>query len=145
MMSGPQLVILLGLWSMADAGKVLLYPYGHCFTSHLFDIESIGRILVNAGHDVHMIVNTRYFEYAHIATAATNQSSQTEPDTRTSYDSLQDNRTTPDNFQLHIFDAPTGFKPICEYDTIDFMLYTPMNVRFKSFIETGMSFTQIHP
>ncbi len=87
-----------------------------------------------------MIVNTRYFEYAHVATPATNQSGRVEPDLQVDHFTQQlNNKTTADNIKLHIFDAPTGFKPICEYDTIDFMLYTPLNVRFRSFIETGKS------
>ena len=122
--------------SMLEAGKVLLYPYGHCFNSHLLNMETLGRILRDTGHEVHMLVNSKYFQYAHVV----NGSMPYEH-----YDDLRFNQKiirSKDNFELHIFDTPKNFTPICEYDTIDFMLYTPLQDRFNSFIDTSMRFCE---
>ena len=129
------LMLGLVLLTVSEAGKVLLYPYGHCFNSHLLNMETLGRIFGDSGHDVHMLVNSKYFEYAHVV----NDSSPYD------YDDLRFNERkikSKDNFELHIFDTPRNFTPICEYDTIDFMLYTPLQERFNSFIDTSMRFCE---
>ena len=129
------LMLGLVLLTVSEAGKVLLYPYGHCFNSHLLNMETLGRIIRDSGHEVHMLVNSKYFEYAHVV----NDSSPYD------YDDLRFNERkikSKDNFELHIFDTPRNFTPICEYDTIDFMLYTPLQERFNSFIDTSMRFCE---
>ena len=129
------LLLLLICVKALHAGKVLLYPYGHCFNSHLLNMETLGRILRDSGHDVHMLVNSKYFEYAHVVNEST----------RHDHDSIQFSEGTirsKDNFDLHVFDTPRNFTPICEYDTIDFMLYTPLQERFNSFIDTSMRFCE---
>lgn len=117
-----------------DAGKVLLYPYGHCFNSHLLNMETLGGILQDSGHDIHMLVNTKYSEYAHVVNGS-------QPQVELKSNSAS-GRLNKDNFVLHVSKAPANFKPICEYDTIDFMLYTPLRQRFNSFIDTAKRFCE---
>ncbi len=124
---------LLGLFFLAiicfpgvPAANILLFPFGHCFNSHLISFERLADILLENGHRVSMIINSRYGTYQPFKRQVQN-------------DTLGTRRN---NLNLIIFEAPNDFKPICEYDTIDFMLYTPINYRFSSFIQTSSRYCE---
>lgn len=69
-LSGPLLSLLFLLLLLcpqqsADAGRVLIYPFGHCLNSHLLNAERLGEILLRGGHQVDMLVSTAYRRYEH--------------------------------------------------------------------------------
>jgi UDP:flavonoid glycosyltransferase YjiC (YdhE family) len=121
-------VCLLALTSIAlmpgftHGAKILLYPFGHCFNSHLLNFERMGQILEDDGHDVTMIINSNYYDFIPAGAEAKNVTAG------------GGDRTG--GMDLIVFEAPANFTPICEYDTIDWMLNTPISLRFNGFIET---------
>ena len=45
---------------MVEPAKILLYPFGHCMNSHLLNFEKLAGLLVTGGHDVTLLIPTRY-------------------------------------------------------------------------------------
>ena len=102
----------------SDGGKVLVYPYGHCLNSHLLNAEKLARIISESGHEVFMLVSTSYDRYAHRTGGGGGE-----------------NLTS--GASLIQFASPPHYKPVCEYDTMDFMLYAPIRDRFRGLIQTA--------
>ena len=53
------------LFVTTQGGKVLLYPFGHCLNSHLLNFEKMAVTLEEGGHEVEMLINSNYQDYAH--------------------------------------------------------------------------------
>lgn len=107
-------ILLLSSFYAVAPTKILLYPYGHCMNSHLLVVERLGAILYEKDHDMHMLINSRYKEFR--------PSEKEEP-----------------VFPLTLveFQAPGNYSTVCDYDTIDYSLYSPVQERFNFFIETA--------
>jgi len=102
-------------WRQSEGGKVLVYPYGHCLNSHLLNAEKLARIISRSGHNVSMLVSTAYNGYDHRSGSQDDASS----------------------ISLIQFRSPDNYKPVCEYDTMDFMLSSPIRDRFHTLIQTA--------
>ena len=112
-------VALVFLTGQSQAGKILIYPYGHCLNSHLLNAETLTRILLGRGHSVSMLISEMYNDFDH---------HRYQP------------RPRHQNLTMLQFPAPSDYKPICEYDTVDFMMYSPLQERFDAFIETSVKY-----
>ena len=139
------LVSLLLLTSVccpsASAAKVLVYPFAHCLNSHLLVAEKVATLLADRGHDVTMLVSTDYQRLDHIVHAhapardddvirVTSKPSTSSPFASTNWKHLQ----------LLTFAAPQNYTPICSFDSVDFMLYSPLQTRFNACVQTFLQY-----
>ena len=125
-----QLAVLLfvSFLHKTESANVLIYPFAHCLNSHLLNAEKVASILAHKGHDVTMLVSTDYHRLEHVAKGAS-ELSQRAGDV-----------TTGGSVRLLEFEAPANYTPICEFDTVDFMLYSPFQVRFNTCVQTFLQY-----
>ena len=105
--------LVIAVATVVEGGNVLVYPFGHCLNSHLLNAEKLIGILGSRGHNMSMLVSTAYDGYAHRVGGYTGS-----------------------GVTLLQFQAPANYKPICEYDTMEFMMYSPIRERFSAMIQT---------
>lgn len=123
------LLTLLPLWAHGNAdsaqqracqrseSRILIYPFGHCLNSHLLNAERLAKIVSDGGHRVDFLVSSayRYFD---------------------------NRRNTEDQSEVHLveFQAPSNYVSICEYDSIDYILYASLHQRFAAFFDTSVKY-----
>lgn len=56
----PLLLLLMAALSSVEGAKILLFPYGHCLNSHMYNMEKIAAILLKNGHEVTMLIHNNY-------------------------------------------------------------------------------------
>ena len=83
-------------------------------------MERLGNILVQKGHSVSMLINSNYGKFRPRA--------HEEP-------------IPP--LDLVVFTAPQGYTPVCEFDTIEYSLFSPIKERFNIFIETAAKYCEM--
>ena len=98
--------------------RILIYPYGHCLNSHLLNAERLAEILLEDGHDISFLTSDVY----------------------TSYDHLTEGPLKSPHFHLVQFEAPKDHVPICDYDTVDYVINVPLKIRFHAFIQTAVRY-----
>lgn len=109
------LLVFAVIIAAVRAGNILLYPYGHCLNSHLLNGEKLANMLQEHGHQVDMVISRMYNKFEH-------------------------HRLLNDSVNMLQFDEPQNYTPICSYDTVDFMMYSPIRKRFDAFVETAVKY-----
>ena len=122
---------------MANGLNVLMYPYGHCLNSHLLNVEKMGKVLARYGHQVSIIVSDRYSTFGHVNNRRTSDASGCPATEQKRHQSIHG---TGGQVEMIMFQAPGNFTPICEYDTVEFIVDTPVSIRFRTFIETSVRY-----
>lgn len=108
--------------------RILIYPFGHCLNSHLLNAERLAKIVADSGHHIDLLVSSsyRHFDNRHC------------PDNQAQPRQCQAQRQG----EVHLveFQTPANYVPVCDYDTLDFMLYASLNQRFTAFFETSVRY-----
>lgn len=106
--------------------RILIYPFGHCLNSHLLNAERLAKILTVAGHGVDVLISSHY-----------NQMDNRHCSNDNEFPEEEEEEGRP---RLITFDPPLNFIPVCDYDTVDFMLYASLSQRFEAFYGTSLSY-----
>lgn len=109
--------------------RILIYPFGHCLNSHLLNAERLAKILTVAGHGVDVLISSHYDQM--------DNKHCSKDDDEFPEDEKEAEARRP---RLVTFDPPLNFTPVCDYDTVDFMLYATLSERFGAFYGTSLSY-----
>lgn len=109
--------------------RILIYPFGHCLNSHLLNAERLAKILAVAGHGVDVLISSHYDQM--------DNKHCSNDDDEFPEDEKHEEERRP---RLVTFDPPVSFTPVCDYDTVDFMLYATLSERFGAFYGTSLSY-----
>ncbi len=125
-------VCLSVIMRATDGARVLVYPFGQCLNSHLLNAEKLSELLLAQGHQVSMVVSSAYHSFDH---RQQKHCVAMVTDNHTDSHCLQ-----PDLIQ---FPAPVDYKPVCHYDNMDFMLFSPIKQRFQALTTTFVDYCDI--
>ena len=152
------ITVVLVMTSPSDEARILVYPFGPCLNSHLLNAEKLAEILADAGHETDLLVRTAYSNYDHHVASKSLPPSPSTFEERLDKDSaIYSNNESdstayrhqhqPDRQQrrnqvkkspnLVQFAGPENHRPVCDYDTVDFMLYAPIGDLFTAMLDTG--------
>ena len=95
----------------AASANILLYPFSLCTNSHLFNFEKMAALLASSGHEVTMLVSDKYSR-SPVA------------------------RATKDQVQLLVYNTTEAAAPICEFETLDEFLQTPIMHIIQTFFSS---------
>ena len=121
--------MIMGLCAKTDGAKVLIYPFGHCLNSHLLNAEKLASILASRGHEITVLVSRDYQMLDHVTYDYVNTTGF-----------LETFSSSGQNIKLLQFKGPKNYEPICNFDTVEFMLYSPIRDRFHKCVETFVKY-----
>lgn len=98
----------------ASSYNILLYPYSHCINSHLLNMEKMAAALLSGGHNVSFLVADTY--------------------------NGPHSNVNLQGINMLYYRPPSNVKIICDYESLDTFLQTPMQELIRNFYRSTLQY-----